>query len=398
GDDNGDDGIDDSSDDSGDSDDDSTGDDDGGGATSGGGPTSGGGASSGGGGTGFGGGGGAAAADPSAEEPAVEDPLTGPVTSGGALPAPSAGSAEVIVDGTTSLATTSASLDTLAVNGGGVSADLAATDSRGTPSPVRGGVMNLPPGGRITVAGTGLDPGASAVVWLLSDPVRLGTATVAGDGALRTTFTVPRTVPTGPHTLQLVLPTTDGAPVALSLGVAVGPVTSRFPDVAVGGTHWLAIEQLVAWEVTRGSRTGTYDPWRPVTRGQMATFLTRLLDLAPTGRSSFPDTAASTHERGILAVADAGIAGGFTDGTFRPEATLTRGQLATFLLRAAELEPRASGTATDVAGTTHERAIHAVMAAGIAGGFPDGTYRPNDPVARAQMATLLVGLESQISR
>lgn len=102
----------------------------------------------------------------------------------------------------------------------------------------------------------------------------------------------------------------------------------------------------------------------------------------------FIDVAGNTHAEAIVWVAERGITTGFPDDTFRPNDDVTRGQMATFLDRALDLPP---GTATfsDVAGNVHAEAIAAVAEAGITTGFPDGTFRPNDPVTRGQMATFL---------
>lgn len=100
------------------------------------------------------------------------------------------------------------------------------------------------------------------------------------------------------------------------------------------------------------------------------------------------DIAGTTHEEAIVRLLDAEIAGGFEDGTYGPNEPVTRGQMATFLMRGLALEP-GSASFDDVAGTTHEEGIGAVAAAGIAGGFEDGTYGPNQPVTRGQMAAFL---------
>lgn len=52
----------------------------------------------------------------------------------------------------------------------------------------------------------------------------------------------------------------------------------------------------------------------------------------------FSDTSGTTHEASIEAIAQAGITGGFRDGTFRPNGTVTRGQMATFLTNALDLK------------------------------------------------------------
>ncbi len=102
----------------------------------------------------------------------------------------------------------------------------------------------------------------------------------------------------------------------------------------------------------------------------------------------FSDIIGSTHAAAILAVIDAGIANGYPDGTYRPDHPVTRGQMATFLSNALDLEPSAPAF-HDAIGTTHAPAIGAITAEGIAGGYLDGTYRPDHPVTRGQMATFL---------
>ncbi|MEX2430733.1 MAG: S-layer homology domain-containing protein, partial [Dehalococcoidia bacterium] len=104
---------------------------------------------------------------------------------------------------------------------------------------------------------------------------------------------------------------------------------------------------------------------------------------------SFTDTGGSTHEAAIEAVAGASITGGYSDGTFRPGANVTRGQMAAFLARALDLSPGPGGTFGDVTGSTHEAAIEAVAGASITGGYSDGTFRPGANVTRGQMAAFI---------
>lgn len=107
-----------------------------------------------------------------------------------------------------------------------------------------------------------------------------------------------------------------------------------FTDVA-GTTHADAIAWVAEQGIAAGRPDDTFGPNDDVTRGQMATFLMRALDL-PEGGSSFPDAVGTTHEAGISAVAEAGITTGRTDGTFGPNDDVTRGQMAAFLQRALE--------------------------------------------------------------
>jgi hypothetical protein len=161
-------------------------------------------------------------------------------------------------------------------------------------------------------------------------------------------------------------------------------------DIA-GRVHEDAIRRIAEAGITGGYRDGTFRPAADVTRGQMATFLARALGLegADGDRVGFSDTDGHPHAEGISAVAVAGITEGYDDGTFRPNASVTREQLATFLTRALELEEGGEAAFSDTVGSAHLAGIAAVAAAGITEGYPDGTFRPADVVSREQMASFL---------
>jgi hypothetical protein len=169
-----------------------------------------------------------------------------------------------------------------------------------------------------------------------------------------------------------------------------GPYRTTFPDVRPG-PHAAAIAALGGARISEGRADGRFVPDAPVTRGQMASFLVRALDLPPaSGRSSFSDTEGSVHRRAIDALAAAGIASGYRDGTFRPGLPVSRAQMASFLARGYG-HPRLDGPVfSDVrGGGAHDDAIGAIAFRGIAAGYGDGTFRPGGPVTRAQMASFL---------
>jgi secreted trypsin-like serine protease len=175
------------------------------------------------------------------------------------------------------------------------------------------------------------------------------------------------------------------------------PPTQAFTDVPSDGTHAAAIAAVASADIAGGFGDGTFRPDLAVTRGQMATFLSRALrlDMDAAPATDYPDVSPATaHGRAVAAVTEAGVAEGFTDGTFRPDTTVTRGQMATFLARALAIELTDVDVAglplTDVAESdTHAAAIAAVFDLDIAGGFDDDTYRPGAEVTRGQMATFL---------
>jgi hypothetical protein len=110
-----------------------------------------------------------------------------------------------------------------------------------------------------------------------------------------------------------------------------------------GSVHEASIEAIADVGITLGCNppvNDLYCPDRAVTREQMATFLTRALDL-PAGSAVFTDTAGSVHEANISALAAAGITQGCNppvNDMFCPDKSVTRAQMATFLTRALNLD------------------------------------------------------------
>ena len=105
------------------------------------------------------------------------------------------------------------------------------------------------------------------------------------------------------------------------------------------------IERLAAAGITTGCNPPAntrYCPNDRLTRAQMATLLVRALDLAPRSNGPFVDTTASVHARDINAIAAAGVTKGCnppTNNLYCPGDFVTRGQMASFLARALELTP-----------------------------------------------------------
>lgn len=166
-------------------------------------------------------------------------------------------------------------------------------------------------------------------------------------------------------------------------------VAGYFSDT-YDSVHRLNIRRIKDAGITTGFPDRTYHPDDGVRRDQMATFLLKAIDLTPGGGSPFTDIAGNVHEPAIEAIFNAAITTGFEDSTYRPLLDVSRGQMATFLAKALDLPPADDGGFSDTAGTTHEDSINRLVAAKITAGFPDGTFRPNDLVTREQMATFLV--------
>lgn len=181
-----------------------------------------------------------------------------------------------------------------------------------------------------------------------------------------------------------------------------GGFEDEFRDVPSSNAHERAVDCIVYWQVTTGVRPGRYDPSGGVTRGQMASFLARLVErsggtLPSSPPDAFRDDDGTTHEVNIDKLAAVGIAGGRTDGTFAPNVAVVRSQMATFLIRA--LGHRLDGPVDDDAprsdyfgdddGDTHETSINQAAAIGITGGTGGSNYGPHQRVRRDQMASFL---------
>ena len=116
---------------------------------------------------------------------------------------------------------------------------------------------------------------------------------------------------------------------------------NTFGDVPADHPFFYEIEMLVASEITTGYDDGTFRPNANVTRMAMAAFLYRGLELedADVEKPTFSDVPIDhPFFTEIEALAASGITTGYDDGTFRPSANVTRQAMAAFLVRGLDLE------------------------------------------------------------
>jgi len=181
--------------------------------------------------------------------------------------------------------------------------------------------------------------------------------------------------------------------------------TVRMPLPSGGGRffdddasiHQNAIEAIATVGITKGCnppyQTG-YCPDEPVTRGQMAAFLVRALGLTATNGNAFIDDA-SVFEKDIDKLSASGITQGCNppaNTKFCPNDTVTRGQMAAFLVRAMGYPPNNNDMFVDDNGSIFETNINALAQAGVTVGCnppANDRFCPDEPVTRAQMATFL---------
>ncbi len=112
---------------------------------------------------------------------------------------------------------------------------------------------------------------------------------------------------------------------------------------------------------------------------------------AAVSSDGFTDTAAlsDTQHEIVKAVSQRGIITGDTGGTFRPNDKITRAEFAVMVCRAFGYEASGSAGFTDTAGHWGEPYINACVKAGAIGGYGDGNFGPDDSVTAEQAAKII---------
>lgn len=185
-------------------------------------------------------------------------------------------------------------------------------------------------------------------------------------------------------------------------GGGTGGCDVTFSDVPCDFVFHEDVEWLAESGITKGCNppdNTLFCPNDNVTRGQMAAFLVRGLELPPRGYSEYATYAdvGSTHvffdEVGILGAE--GITKGCNppdNSRFCPNDNVTRGQMAAFLVRALGLSRSDVNSFTDDDDSVFEADIQALAASGITRGCnppANDRFCPNEPVTRGQMAAFL---------
>lgn len=111
--------------------------------------------------------------------------------------------------------------------------------------------------------------------------------------------------------------------------------TTDFKDVPKNAIYYDAVQWAAEYGVTKGTGNGNFSPNREVSRGMVVTMLHRL-DGEPKASSTtnnFKDVTKNSYYDAILWAQEAGVTNGYTDGTFKPNKTCSRGEIVTFMYR-----------------------------------------------------------------
>ena len=177
------------------------------------------------------------------------------------------------------------------------------------------------------------------------------------------------------------------------------PVKSPFTDVSADSPYAGAIRWAAERGIAAGKTAATFDPSGACTRGQAVTFLWRAAGKPEVSSgAAFSDVAADAYcAQAVRWAASLGIVTGYADGGFRPNATVTREQMAAILFRFAKaqgLDTTQGGMAIrefqdfDQLSPYAAEAMTWAVNAGILKG-DQNRLLPQSPCARGQIVTLL---------
>lgn len=192
---------------------------------------------------------------------------------------------------------------------------------------------------------------------------------------------------------MLVLPVT----VAFVIDAPATAATNPYSDVTVKDGHYDAIIELTEQGVVTGVTKTLFQSTKPATRGEAALFIANALGFDQTSgkNPNFKDlTTNSPYYGAVVALYERNIIGGYTDGTFRPNAILKRSEIAKMLTLAFELEV-ANVTKTKftdvnaIKDANTKRYIQTLIDYGITMGTTATTFSPYATLTRGQLTTFL---------
>jgi hypothetical protein len=166
------------------------------------------------------------------------------------------------------------------------------------------------------------------------------------------------------------------------------------PDFRDIARHWISgyIAEIFDRSIIFGYPDRTFRPNNKVTRGEFASMIIRTFDIDPIEGSLFDDTVDNWSESSINGAVGEGIITGYEDNTFRPNAPITREEMAVMISRALNIDEEVVEEYFDDIDTASPWAQLSISRLGnrkILTGFPDGTFRPKDTLTRAEAVKVI---------
>ena len=163
--------------------------------------------------------------------------------------------------------------------------------------------------------------------------------------------------------------------------------TYKVVDTSLSGQTYSRISYI------KGYPDGTFKPSNNVTRAEAAQMFATLLNSGTSfGTSSvtkFTDANNKWYSPAVNYIAGKGLLSGYSDGTFKPDADITRAEFAQMISGYLKAGYAGSANFKDVKGHWASDAIDKVFGNKAVEGYPDGTFKPNKTLTRAEAVTVL---------
>jgi len=142
-----------------------------------------------------------------------------------------------------------------------------------------------------------------------------------------------------------------------------------------------------------GYPSGGVGPDYPITRAETAEIIYRLLEASRYSdrqANPFPDVGDDAwYAQSVTYLASIHILNGYPDGTFKPDEPITRAEFATVISGFDSLEPADDNIFTDVEGHWAQSFINSASEKGWVTGYPDGDFKPENNITRAEVVTVI---------
>lgn len=168
---------------------------------------------------------------------------------------------------------------------------------------------------------------------------------------------------------------------------------STFTDVP--SSHWAykSINNIASKGIISGYPDGTFRPDNYLKREEAAKMIVIAAGIPYKGKvASFSDVSKTRWSTSVIAAAkDAGIINGYPDGTFKPDKLVSRAEVSAMVTKAFNLKKSGSITNFRDVSSSHwaKSSIDILTSNSVVGGYSDGTFRPNNSTKRSEFAVIL---------
>ena len=173
--------------------------------------------------------------------------------------------------------------------------------------------------------------------------------------------------------------------------------TFRMPDKSVNLYAVWEDETQIHNAYISGYPDGTVRPDKTITRAEAAVMFYNLLDEKSGYINTFTDVPENQwYSEAVITLAGMGVVNGYLDGTFRPDAPITRAE---FVTMAVNFAKAGKGTYCSFADVSQDMWYYGAVAKasekGWIGGYPDGTFGPERYITRAEVTVIINRMENR---